>query len=131
MWPVVQYLILCDDVQTDPNNLLRVNLFGLITTIRSTATPPFPVVRPMFCALVVLAGCQGVGELSLRIVQNTNGRIIFRTQPRRLRFTGSAQDAVGVTFRIRNCTFPDAGLYWVEVIYTGVVIGRRALRLTS
>ena len=103
----------------------------MITHIRSTATPPFPVVRPLLCVLVILTGCRGTGELSLRIVQAETGRVIFRNQPRRVRFGGTAEDAVGITFRIRNCSFPVEGVYWVELIFSGTVIARQRLSLSA
>jgi hypothetical protein len=131
MEPEVQYLILCDDIRTDPNNNLRLDVLGLITHIRSTATPSYPFIRPLFCVLVVLTSCQGTGELSIRIVQEGTGRVVFRNQPRRMKFVGALQDAVGINFRVRNCSFPDAGLYWVECVFSGVVIGRQRLWLTA
>jgi hypothetical protein len=109
MEPEVLYLCLCDEVRTDPENFLRVDVLGLITHIRSTTRPPFPVVRPLVCVLVILTGCRGVGELSLRIVQASTGRVIFRNQPRPVRFAGVLEEAVGVVFRVRNCSFPEAG----------------------
>jgi hypothetical protein len=131
MWPIVQYLIACDDVQADPNNLHRINIFGLITNIRSTVVPPFPVVRPLFCVLALMTRCQGSGELVLRIQHNATGRFVYRSPPRRIRFVGSPQDALGVVFRLRNCTFPEAGLYWVELFYSNSILARRSLRLYS
>lgn len=131
MEPECRYLILCDDVQADPQNLLRLNVLGLITHIRSVSTPPFPLVRPLFCVLVILIRCSGIGELSLRIVQSGTGRVVFRNQPRRVRFAGAPQEAVGVTFRIRNCSCPAEGLYWVEFVFSGTVMARQALSLTA
>ena len=127
MRPIVQYLIVCDDVRPDPSNPLRVNAFGLIINIRPSAVPPFPVIRPHLCVLVLMTRCQGVGDLSIRIVHNATGQSAFFNSPRRIRFVGSPRDAVGVTFRVRNCAFPEAGVYWVEVIYDGTVIARRPL----
>lgn len=94
MEPEVRYLILCDDVQTDPHNLLRVNVFGLISHIRSTTTPSFPLVRPLLCVLVILTGCQGMDEMSYRIVRAGTGRVIFQssveTLERRLAFCSAS-----------------------------------------
>jgi hypothetical protein len=131
MEPEVRYLLLCDDVRADPANFLRVDVLGLITHIRSTASPAFPVVRPLFCVLVILMGCRGVGEVSLRIVQAGTGRVVFRNQPRRVRFSGAPEDAVGITFRIRNCWFPAAGLYWVECVFSGAVLARQCLSVRA
>ena len=96
MEPEVLYLILCDGVRADPANFHRVEVFGLITHFRSRAVPPFPLVRPAFCVLVILIDCQGAGELSLRIVQSETGKVVFRNAPRRVRFSGPTQDAVGL-----------------------------------
>jgi hypothetical protein len=131
MGPEVRYLILCDDVRADPTNLLRVDVLRLITHIRSTASPAFPVVRPLFCVLLILTGCRGAGELSLRIVQSDTGRVLFRNLPRRIQFSGAPEEAVGITFRLRNCSFPAAGLYWVECIFSGTFLARQALSLTA
>jgi hypothetical protein len=130
MNPVVRYLLLCDDVQTDPNNVLRLNVTGLITHIRATGNPPFPVVRPIFCALLILTDCEGVGELSLRIVEDSTGRVIFRNPTRRVRFAGPPGDAVGVVFRVLNCRFDEPGLYWVELIFSGMVLASQPFTLT-
>jgi hypothetical protein len=131
MEPEVRYLILCDDVRAGVNNLHRIDVMGLITHIRSTATPAFPHARPLFCVLVILTGCQGVGELSLRIVQAESGQLVFRNQPRQVRFAGDPQEAVGFVFRVQGCSFPAAGLYWVEFVYSGTVIARHPVSLLA
>jgi hypothetical protein len=131
MEPEAWYLILCNDVQVDPHNALRLNILGLITHIRSRTKPPFPHIRPLLRVLSVLTRCQGIGELSLRIVEEGTGRVVFRNPPRRVRFAGSLQEAVGVVFAVRNCSFPAAGLYWVELIYSGTVVARQGLTLTG
>jgi hypothetical protein len=128
--PEVRHLLLCDDVRTDPDNYHRIHVLELITTIRSTAAPPFPVVRPLLCALVILTGGQGTGELRLRIFQDRTGRISFRSRPRPVRFVGAPEAVLGAVFRIRDCSFREAGLY-VEAVFAGSVIARQKLWLTT
>ncbi len=123
----VLHFILCERVETDPNNYHRCNIFGLITSIRSTPAPPFPVVQAQMLALVVWTGGQGTGELELRIIADHPATPIFRTRPRQIRFVGEAAAVGGVLFRILNCTFPAAGLYWVEVLFAGSIIARQRL----
>jgi len=120
----VLHLIACERVEPDPNNFHRVNIFGLITSIRSTAVPSFPVVHPLLRALIVWTGGQGNGELSLRITEDRTASGVFRTRPRRIRFVGDVAAIGGVVFDIRNCVFPAAGLYWVEVLFSGQVIAQ-------
>jgi hypothetical protein len=127
----VRYLILCDDVQADPNSLLRLNILGLLTHIRSTRVPAFPVVRPRFCVLVLLTDCQGTAEVSLRIVQSATGRIVFRNQRRSVQFVSKPNEAVGIKFLINNCMFPEEGLYWVELLVAGSMVARQPMSLTS
>lgn len=131
MGPDVLHLILCDEVQIDPNDYHRCNVLGLITSIRSADTPSFPVVRPQWFALVVWIGGHGSGELVLRIVEDRSTSTVFRTRPRQVRFVGDAAAVGGVVFRIQNCTFPAAGLYWVEVLFAGSVIARQRLFLRA
>jgi hypothetical protein len=129
MKPDVLNVILCDRVETDPNNYHRCNVFGLTASIRSAIAPPFPVVQLELIALVIWTGGHGAGELLLRIIEDRSASTVFRTLSRQVRFVGNASAVGGVKFRIRNCSFPAAGLYWVEVLFAGSVIARQRLFL--
>jgi hypothetical protein len=72
--------------------------------------------------LLVLTGCHGEGELSLRIVRADTREHIFENQPRLVHFAGSPNDAAGIVFNIVNCSFPVAGVYWVQCIYSRRII---------
>jgi hypothetical protein len=62
------------------------------------------------------------GELITRIVQESTHQVIFRTPPRQVRFVNDPEQSVGFLFRIQNCSFPEAGLYWVECLFSGTVL---------
>jgi len=123
----VLHLILCDRVETDPDNYHRCNIFGLITSIRSASVPQFPVIHPQLVAFIVWTGGQGTGELMLRIIEDGSVNAVFRTRPRPIRFVGDPASVGGFFFRIRNCVFPAAGLYWIELLLDGLVIARQRL----
>jgi hypothetical protein len=123
----VLHLILCERVEADPSHYHRLNIFGLITSIRSSAVPPFPVIHAKMRALIVWSGGQGTGELELRIVDEISANTVFRTRARRVRFVGDSAAVGGVAFIIQNCAFPHEGLYWVEVVFSGQVIARQRL----
>ncbi len=127
MEPELLYLVACDEVEIDPTNFHRVNLRGVMARSWSTARPPFPVTRPEFCIFAMFTGGQGPVDIAVRIVNDVSGRSIFRTHPRRIRFAGRVDDVTGVTFRIRSCKFPAAGLYWIECVAAQQVIGRQRL----
>src|SRR5437660_1731609 len=131
MEPEVRYLLLCDDVRPDPNNYHRFNIYGLITTIHAHANPPFPALRSSLCVLVLLTGGQGTGELRLRIFHEWTHGVVVHTQPRQVRFVGDPAAILGATFRLRACSFPEAGLSWVEVIYADAVPARQKLWLKA
>jgi hypothetical protein len=44
--PVVRHMLLCDDVQRDPGDPRKVNVFGLVSTVRAVAEAPFPLCLP-------------------------------------------------------------------------------------
>jgi hypothetical protein len=131
MNPEVRHLIPCDNVEVDPQNLHRLNVVGLMSYLRSRATPPFPAIRPHFCVLAILTGCQGAGELSVRIMRAETNEIIFATRPRTVIFSGTVSALSPFKFNIQNCRFPAAGLYWVETIFSQNILGRQAMIATS
>jgi hypothetical protein len=102
MDPEIRHHILCSEVRTDPDNYHRIDVLGLLAVIRSTADPPFPIVHPLLCVLVILTGGHGAGELTLRIFHDGTGRLSFRSLPRQVRFVGAPEAVLGVLFRVRN-----------------------------
>src|SRR6267154_542382 len=98
MDPEVVYLIVCDAVEADPLNFHRLPIRGLLTRIWSDAKPPFPITRPEFCVFVMFAAGQADVRVALRVVTGATGHNIFRTVPRRFRFTGQRSDLTAATF---------------------------------
>lgn len=129
MEPEIVYLIACDDVETDPHNLHRVNVRGVMARLWSRVVPPFPVIRPEFCVFAMFTGGSGPVDVAIRIVNDASGQTIYRTAARRIRFSGQRGDVSGATFRIRRCMFPTSGLYWIECVAAQNVIGRQRLWL--
>ena len=127
MEPEIIYLIACDNVATDPLNLHRINLHGLMARLWSTSVPPFPVLRPEFCVFAMFTGGQGAIDIAIRVVNDLSGQTVYRTGAHRIRFAGQRDDVTGATFRIRGCKFPAAGLYWIECLAARSVIGRQRL----
>jgi hypothetical protein len=69
--------------------------------------------------------------MMLRITEDRSGNVIFRTRSRPVRFVGDPAEVGGMLFRILNCSFPAAGLSWVEVIYDDSVLARQKLFLKT
>src|SRR5438552_4490917 len=99
--PTVRYLIICEDVQTDPDNPRRVTLVGLISAIRSIEQPPFPLLYQEICVFLQLTECRGTAEGRVEIRHADSDQVLFRTQTRTVPFGNDPLEVFGATFRIR------------------------------
>ncbi len=127
--PVVRHMIVCEDIPVDPANPRRVTLVNLLTTIQSPSQPPFPFRYPKLCTYIQLTECRGVAEVQLQIEQADAQTGIFQTPLQRVSFGNDPLQVFSMSFRLRNCTFPSAGLYWVQLWYNGLVLYREPLML--
>jgi hypothetical protein len=71
--PVIRYLIVCEDVQTDPHNPRRITLVGLISAIRSREQPPYPILYRELCVFLQLTECSGAAEGRVEIQHADSG----------------------------------------------------------
>ena len=127
--PIVRYMILCEDWSVDPNNAQRVNIQGLLTNIDSIDEPPFPLLFPEICVLLALTEGRRTGTARIICTFEDTGQRIFGTPTRSVFLGDDPLEVVGVPFRIRDCIFPQAGLYSVQFWYNDLKIDERPLRL--
>jgi hypothetical protein len=66
-------------------------------------------------------------EIMYRIVSDATGGVIFQGPTRRLPIGGGPDQLLGLRFRVVNCTFPAAGLYWIECWNHGLRLNRQRL----
>lgn len=131
MNPTVRYLIVCEDIQTDPIYPLRVSLLGLLNSIRSIDEPAFPLLYAELCVFVQLTECRGVGTGRIDIVHADTNTVVFRTKTHSLPLSNDPLDVRGLSFRIRNCLFSSAGLYWIQFWYNNETIAQQPLLLRA
>ncbi len=127
--PVVRYLIVCEDVQTDPANPKRISLLGLLGTIHSLEEPPFPLLYREICVYLQVTGWRGPAEGRIEIQHADTGQVVFRTMSRNIPFSNNPLEIDALVFRIRNCHFQQPGLYWVQFWYNNQVIEQQPLML--
>jgi hypothetical protein len=108
--PAIRYLIVCEDVQTDPENPRRITLVGLISAIRSVEQPPLPLLYREMCVFLQLTECRGPADGRIEICHEESGQVAFRTRTRTIPLASDPLEVLGVTFRIRNCLFQQPGL---------------------
>jgi hypothetical protein len=127
--PTVRYLILCEDVQIDPDNPRRITIVGLISAIHSLEQPAFPLLYREICVFLQMTECRGSAEGRIEIHHADSGQVVFRTRTRTIPFGNDPLEVVGVVFRIRNCLFQEPGLYWVQFWYNEQMIAQQSLLL--
>ena len=107
MTPVVQYMLLCDDVWIDPDNPTCTNIKCLMGNIVALEKPPFPIVRELICVYLVLTECYGTGVGQIRVVYTDSEQEepLFGSPLRTLDFAGYSpqrQRLVGVGRCVRS-----------------------------
>jgi hypothetical protein len=132
VFPIVRYMLLCDDVRPDPDRPGCTHIDCLMSNIVSLEDPPFPLLREMICVYLVLTECQGRGTVQIRVsfVDDEPEQPVFGTPVHDLDFAGVGPlDAIGIPFRIRDCPFPRPGGYAVQFWYNGQKLDERPLRV--
>jgi hypothetical protein len=124
--PVVRYLIVCEDVIVDQNNANRVTLFNLVGFIQAS-DHPFPLRVPELCVYLQLRACRGPGDGRIQVVFADTETIVFSTSTRRLPLGTDPLELTSLFFRIRECPFPEPGMYQVQFWYNGEVIAQEFL----
>jgi hypothetical protein len=127
--PVVRYMLLCDDWRLDPANNRRVTIIGLISNIHALEDPPFPLFYKEVCVFLALTDGHGQGEGKIACVYEASSQKIFETRSRPVTFGPDPLEVLGIPFRIRDISFPQAGLYSVQFWYEGELVEERPLRL--
>src|SRR5579885_1435133 len=115
--PLVRSMIVCEDIIADPRNPNRISLVNLVHSIRSLATPPYPLQHARLCLFMQLTEGRGTGKVRVAIQDAETEAIIFQTRPRAVSFSGDPLAVYGCKFRFRRITFPKRGLYWIQFWY--------------
>jgi hypothetical protein len=127
--PLVRHLLVCEDLVYDAANPQRVTIKNLLGNIRSVSHPPFPLLFPQLCVNVQRAECRGVGEVRLRIEEADTNTLIYQTPKLKISLGNDPLKKHALPFRIRDLTFPSAGLYLVEFWYNDVNLEEETLLL--
>jgi hypothetical protein len=120
--PVLRHLVICEDIRSDVALQRQVTLVNVISSVSSTATPPYPVRQPELCAFVQMTECRGTAHCQVRIVSAVAEELIFETQTHEIVFGNNPLEVVGLSFRIRNCLFQTRGHYWLQFWYNAVML---------
>ena len=118
-------MVLCDGVRESEDEDSIFDLTGVRTRIEA---PSFPVTYPRLSVFVQMSGHSGAAYVHIEVEQPGTDNLIHRTKPKQVVFEDPT-GVVPVLFRLRNCVFPVEGLYYVQVLHEGKLIGERPLML--
>jgi hypothetical protein len=125
--PVVRHMLLCDEVQADADNPRKINLFGLVSTIRASAAEDFPLRQAELCVYLQLCEVRGTGKGRVVAVDAETAEPVFASREHDIREGNSPLDVLGFTFRLRECVFPRPALYLIQFRYNGKVLAQQPL----
>ncbi|MFA7159944.1 MAG: hypothetical protein WC299_11635 [Kiritimatiellia bacterium] len=110
MIPDLQACLICDDVRQERNG--KFMLIGIFDVINANQ---YPLVFPRMC--LVTRWCNGVGEFSQvsRLLKPDQKTVVAQGQTIRLKMPAMEAIATNVEF-FMNITFPESGIYWIEVL---------------
>jgi hypothetical protein len=109
--PVVRYMVPCEEMEIAGKSI---NLQRLVLNLISREEPPYPILYPELCLFVVLTEVRGRGSFAVRIVRADSDQVVFSTKEYSQSFGADPLIAHGLPFRLRDCEFPQAGLYWMS-----------------
>jgi len=127
--PIVRYMLLCNDWELDPSNDRRITIIGLISNIYSLEDPAYPLLYREICVFLTLTEGRGQGEAKIVCVMEETGEMVFETRSRPIPFGPDPLEILGVPFRIRDCSFPRAGMYSIQFWFDGELVEERPLRM--
>src|SRR5207247_455011 len=87
----------------------------------------FPHVHPQLCVFLYVSGRESVtGSLEVAIVRASDDEVILRSLAQEV-VTGGPLVLLPLFFRLQDCEFPEAGLYYVQVFTPEKLVHERPL----
>jgi hypothetical protein len=125
--PTVRHMLICEDVRRPPKNPSKVDLVGLLTSIRvAGGIAAFPF-RCSFCVHVLLADGRGIGTGQVVVLNADTEEAVYLGSPHEIDCGSDPLRVLSATFRIPACPFPEPGLYWADFRYNENVLAREPL----
>src|SRR5437867_1353639 len=121
--PRVHAIVLCDRIEDVPDEEDVFNLLGVRTRIYADS---FPYTHLRLYVYLQLTGHVGSADGSITVLHPRTDQELFNSPLPTIQFRGPLV-LLPLYARIRNCTFPEPGIYFVQVVFDGKLLGERLL----
>jgi uncharacterized protein DUF6941 len=125
--PRVHVMVLCNDIVPVPGEGNVYNLLGVRTEIQAQA---FPYIHPRLCVYLQVTGHEGTVSGVVVAVNARTDEELFHGPLPPITLQGPLF-VVSTHVRVRDCEFPEPGLYYFQVYFEQKLLGERPLRLTE
>lgn len=122
--PHAKAIILCDEVTRNVADRV-VDLKGVRTTIRARS---FPYRHRRLCIYLELTGHPARSSGFVTAVRADSEQEVFATETHAISLPNPLI-VVPVVFRIHDCPFPEAGLYWIQFYCNEMLVVEHRLSL--
>lgn len=125
--PRVHGLILCDEIEP---SLTEADVFNLHGVRAHIVAPSFPYTHELLCVYLLMTGHDGTATGGVIVSDPETDIEIYASQQEEVSFTGPLF-YVHQSFRLYDCEFQAPGVYYVQVVFDGKLVGERALYLSQ
>jgi hypothetical protein len=126
--PNVRYMIVCDHVLKEETRSGKLTIVGLTSLVVWPAEATTPVSLEQLVVLLILTDGRGIGLGRILFVNEETGLPVFGTPARRISFEGKDPTGhYGVTFALRDCRFPEPGVYSVQFLFNEMVLSQQLI----
>ncbi|SRR5581483_4779783 len=112
--PIVRHMFVCDDLVRSSRSPDQWDALGVVNYIRPAVPGRYPVRLRQIAVVVQLAGGRGVGQGYILVVSADTEDPVFASPVHTWNYPPDPLRVLPVVFRIRECSFPRSGLYWVQ-----------------
>jgi hypothetical protein len=123
--PRVHVMVLCDEIEPSPTEEDVFDLRGVRTYI---AAPSFPYTHPQLSVYLQVTGHKGTASGWAVVSDPETDTKIYVSQQEEIVFDGPLT-FITVRWRLYDCSYPEPGVYYVQVHFDGKLISERALIL--
>jgi hypothetical protein len=123
--PRVHAMVICDSIQRIPDVEPVHNLVGVRTRILAEE---FPYTHPLLCVYLQVTGHPGTASGDVTLEHARTGLALAKQSLPNVPFEGPLV-ILPLSVRFRRCTFPEAGIYFIQVHFEGKLLGERSLEL--